>query len=281
MCSGIRVSLTVFYLVPIVMSVAWFGRRVAMGVVLGSLFLRLAGDYIAVGEQPLPLWTWWNVFSTLIVFLFMVWIFGNLLELRRRLEVRIADRTAQLLQSSEDRRLLEHQLLSAGLNERQQIGQELHDDICQHLVGTTLAAKVLRSGSRSRTVRSSARRCRSSTSSSKASRRRASSRAACCFRRSIRSSSWSGSASWSTRARAPAFPAAFATPATCSSAIRASLRRCTASLRKPAQRASPCQCDQDRDRLVRRRQGDLPDRSKTTAVACPIAQRRAAWACPS
>ena len=141
--SGIRVSLTVFYLVPILLAVAWFGRVIALGIVGASVLLRLTGDSIANDEQALPLWIWWNAFSAMVVFVFLVWVFSSLLELRRRLEQRVAERTAQLMQASEHRRLLEHQLLSAGLNERQQIGQELHDDICQHLVGTTLAAKVL------------------------------------------------------------------------------------------------------------------------------------------
>ena len=122
---------------------AWFGWETAVGVVFASVILRVTGDLIANGGRPLPLWSWWNSASTLLVFLCIVWIFSNLLQVYRQLEQRVAERTAELSRASEHRRHLEHELLTASSSERNAMGQELHDDICQHLVGTTLAAKVL------------------------------------------------------------------------------------------------------------------------------------------
>ena len=86
---------------------------------------------------------WWNSLSALIVFLFIAWVFGRLLELFRGLEQRVAESAGELLRESETRRVLQQQLLAAGSSERALVGQELHDDVCQHLVGTALAAKVL------------------------------------------------------------------------------------------------------------------------------------------
>lgn len=141
--SGIRISLAVFYFVPIVLAVAWFGWEVALGVAFGSVVLRVLGDFMSIDEQPLPLWSWWNSGSALLVFLFVVWIFSNLLSLYRQLEQRVAERSAELLEAVDRRRHLEHELLTVSASERNSMGQELHDDICQHLVATTLAAKVL------------------------------------------------------------------------------------------------------------------------------------------
>jgi len=141
--SGIRISLAIFYCVPVLLAVAWFGWEVAAAVVFSSVVVRILGDLIANDEPPLPLWSWWNSLSTLTVFLFIVWIFSNLLSLYRQLEKRVAERTAELLKAVEHRRHLEHELLTVSSSERNSMGQELHDDICQHLVGTTLAAKVL------------------------------------------------------------------------------------------------------------------------------------------
>ena len=141
--SGIRVSLVVFYFVPIVLAVAWFDWKVATGIAVGCVCVRVLGDFIANQEHSLPLWVWWNTTSSLLVFLFVVWIFSSLLGLYRQLEQRVAERTAELVEAVEWRRRLEHELLTVTSNERNSMGQELHDDICQHLVGTTLAAKVL------------------------------------------------------------------------------------------------------------------------------------------
>ena len=141
--SGIRVSLAVFYIVPILFSVAWFGWEAAVAVVFASVVLRVVGDLVANDGEPLPLWSWWNALSTVVVFLSIVWIFSNLLSLYRQLEQRVAQRTAELSEAAEHRRRLERELLTVSSSERNAMGQELHDDICQHLVGTTLAAKVL------------------------------------------------------------------------------------------------------------------------------------------
>ena len=141
--SGIRISLAVFYFIPILLAVAWFGWEAALTVASVCVVLRVLGDFLSLEEQALPLWVWWNSATSLLVFLFVVWIFSNLLGLYRRLEQRVAERTAELLEAGDHRRRLEHELLTVSSNERNTMGQELHDDICQHLVGTTLAAKVL------------------------------------------------------------------------------------------------------------------------------------------
>jgi signal transduction histidine kinase len=141
--SGIRVSLSLFYLVPILLATAWLGGSEAIAIVIASVLVRILGDLFAIDELPLPLWAWWNSLTALIVFLFIVWVFGRLLELSRGLEQRVAESAGELLRESETRRELQQQLLAAGSSERALVGQELHDDVCQHLVGTALAAKVL------------------------------------------------------------------------------------------------------------------------------------------
>ncbi len=141
--SGIRISLAVFYLVPIVLAVAWSGWEIAIGIVFASVCIRVLGDFISSGEKTLPFWIWWNSTTSLLVFLFIVWIFSNLLGLYRQLEERVTERTAELLEAVDLRIQLQRELLTVSSNERNAMGQELHDDICQHLVGTTLAARVL------------------------------------------------------------------------------------------------------------------------------------------
>ena len=141
--SGIRVSLALFYLVPILLATAWLGGAASVAIALACGLVRIVGDLFAVDGVALPLWAWWNSLSALIVFLFIVWVFGRLLEMFRGLEQRVAESAGELLRESETRRVLQQQLLAAGSSERALVGQELHDDVCQHLVGTALAAKVL------------------------------------------------------------------------------------------------------------------------------------------
>ena len=141
--SGTHVSLSVFYVVPILLAVAWLDWRAAVMTVAAAMIIRVAGDLLVSPNYTLPLYGWWNAGSTLLVFLFIVWIFASLLGIHRQLEARVEERSAELLHSIDYRRLLEHELLTISSSERNRMGQELHDDICQHLVATTLAAKVL------------------------------------------------------------------------------------------------------------------------------------------
>lgn len=141
--SGVRISLSVFYFVPILLSAAWFGWQLSVCVAASSVLIRITGDFFAIGSHALPTWIWWNSFSGLLVFCFLVWVFSNLLTVRRELEHRVAERTTQLEKAGEYRRELEHELISVSSRERNSMGQDLHDDVCQHLVATSLAAKVL------------------------------------------------------------------------------------------------------------------------------------------
>jgi signal transduction histidine kinase len=140
--SGIRVSLSVFYLVPVALAVSWFGWKDAVGTVVISLLLRVLGDFLSVDDAVLPLWNWWNSLAALTVMLIVVWLLDSLLSLRRQLEHRIEERTSRLVEAANVREQLEHALELIGARERNAFGQELHDDVCQHLVGTALAAKV-------------------------------------------------------------------------------------------------------------------------------------------
>ncbi len=141
--TGINVSLLLFYLIPVTLAIAWLGWRSAVLVAIGSELLRLIGDFFANGGNDLPTWNWWNAIGSLPVFLILIWILDAFFSLNRQLEHRVKDRTAALVDAANTRRHLEKELLAVGSRERNLIGHELHDEICQHLVGTALAAQVL------------------------------------------------------------------------------------------------------------------------------------------
>lgn len=140
--TGPRVSLELLYLIPIALSVAWFDWRAGCITGFASIAVRVVGD-LASGPYHYPTTAIWNRTVDLVLYFIIVWVLHLLISLRRQLEQRVRDRTADLVQAAEARRQLEHELLVVGTRERNLFGQELHDDICQHLVGTAFAAKVL------------------------------------------------------------------------------------------------------------------------------------------
>jgi signal transduction histidine kinase len=144
--SGIWVSLQFFYLVPIVLAVAWLGWRTGCLIALFCGAVRFAGDVAGgIFRHVEPGAIWWNRLIDLCVCFILIGIFHTLIALQRQLERRVEERTAALRAAAHAHRLLEQELLTVAATERNSFGQELHDDICQHLVGTALAAKVLAS----------------------------------------------------------------------------------------------------------------------------------------
>ncbi len=141
--SGLYISLMFFYFLPLVLALSWLGWKAAVTVAGVSVVLRIAGDYLANDFQPLPFWSVWNSLFVFTTFLFAIWILHAFFTLRRQLEQRVAERTAELMEVAAARRALEQELLAVNSRERQSLGQELHDEICQQLVGTALAAQVL------------------------------------------------------------------------------------------------------------------------------------------
>ncbi|MDB6128215.1 MAG: histidine kinase [Verrucomicrobia bacterium] len=140
--TGPRLSLDLFYLIPISLSVAWLTWRAGGVVSIMSILVRVAGDMMS-GPYLYPRTAFWNRLVDLLMYFAFVWGLDALINLQRRLEQRVKERTAELVNAAANRRQLEHELLMVGARERNLFGQELHDDICQHLVGTALAAKVL------------------------------------------------------------------------------------------------------------------------------------------
>lgn len=140
--TGQRLSLELFYLVPIILSVAWLGPRTGCVVAVLSIVIRVAGD-LAYGPYAYPLVIFWNRLTDVFVYFILIWLVHGLLSLFRDLDRRVVERTRALQESIKVRQQLERELLDIGARERSAIGRELHDDLCQQLTGTALATKVL------------------------------------------------------------------------------------------------------------------------------------------
>ena len=146
----VTVMLTV---VPIYAAIL-YGRRsawVAMGLsggLLGAMtlvshfnllrHLTFLGPPSLMAPSPLVFfWTWMTLFAPLIV------LQDRFMELVRRFLVNETDLHRRLRAEAAERRILEDALIESSERERQSVGQELHDGVCQQITGVMLQCKVL------------------------------------------------------------------------------------------------------------------------------------------
>jgi signal transduction histidine kinase len=141
--TGFETSFSVFYLLAIGLA-AWFlGRGFAIFVSILSVVVSLGGDLARGAHFSSPLVPAWNAVIAIAFYLVVVWLLTVLRSLQRELEARVQQRTAALKEEMAERERLERELLEISEREQRRIGQDLHDSLCQHLTGTTLAVQVL------------------------------------------------------------------------------------------------------------------------------------------
>jgi signal transduction histidine kinase len=141
--TGFERSLLVFYLLPVSLA-AWFvSWRFAVIICLLSVAVWIAGDIAAGAIYSSSLVPFWNATTAVAFFLVVIWLLQKLRSLLDELENRIRQRTAALRHEMKARERLEREVTEAAERESQRIGHELHDSLCQHLTGTSLALQVL------------------------------------------------------------------------------------------------------------------------------------------
>jgi len=137
------VSMRVFYDLPVMLAVVWLG--LGSGVLTAALcvFLFFAIGSVDHAEYSRPPQVFWNAAVSFLSYLIVALALNAFVRIRRELEQRVRLRTAALEREGQTRAELQRELLLASGRERSAIGQDLHDGLCQHLVGTALAAQVL------------------------------------------------------------------------------------------------------------------------------------------
>ncbi len=148
-----RVSLTVFYVVPIGLATLYVGTPFAVMLAVASILVSLAGDIIvgapyagvSMAGEPYPgraiqLWNIGIVFSLFVIVIYLLHALNRAL---KGLEAKVEDRTSALRFEMEERKRLQHEILDLTERERQGFGQELHDIICQDLASIAIAGHLL------------------------------------------------------------------------------------------------------------------------------------------
>ena len=141
--TGFETSFSAFYLLAIGFSVWFVGRGYAVFISILSVAVSLAGDLARGAHFSNPFVPVWNTVILLAFYLAVVWMLAILKSLYRNLEGMVRQRTAALTEEIAERERLERELLEISEREQRRIGQDLHDSLCQHLTGATLAGQVL------------------------------------------------------------------------------------------------------------------------------------------
>jgi len=141
--TGREISVSAFYLLGVAMAV-WFVSG-GFGVFISglSVFVSITSDLASGAEFKGFLVPLWNAVVLLTFYLVVVWLLSLLRSLYRNLAIQVGQRTRALTEEILERERLERELLDISEREQRRIGQILHDSLCQHLTGTTLAAQVL------------------------------------------------------------------------------------------------------------------------------------------
>jgi signal transduction histidine kinase len=142
--TGVGVSLALFYLIPIALSVTWLGRRAACATAVTCIVVRVVGD-LANGGYRHPDVAGWNRGIDLFMYLVVIFMLHAFISLLREVDERVRQRTAALQKVIAERAQLQTELLEIGRRERAAIGRDLHDGLGQDLTAASIAANVLAS----------------------------------------------------------------------------------------------------------------------------------------
>ena len=139
---GFEISLLVFYCLPVVLGTAALGWRFGVGLALASVGLWVAGDLAAGAVYSHWIVLGWNALIALVTYLVIIWLFATVRSLQLEMQDRVRQRTEALTAEIAERQRLERVILEIGERERANLGQQLHDNLGQHLTGTAFAAQV-------------------------------------------------------------------------------------------------------------------------------------------
>lgn len=137
------ISSSLFYLLPILFVTHFTGRLpgvVASVMAIGLWFTADISGPARYDSLTIPVW---NATMRLGVFLIVVWLVDSMKKLMNSLEDRVVRRTEQLQVESAERRELEKRILEISEREQARMGQDLHDGLCQQLVGAAFSVNLL------------------------------------------------------------------------------------------------------------------------------------------
>ena len=140
---GYRVSLLVFYILPIGFATIYVGPAFATFLAVVSVVIWKSGD--SLSGMPFPGFAilFWNAAIVLALLLIVICLLHALNRTLLGLESTVEERTHALQIEMAERGRLEREILDLSERERQRFGQELHDVVCQDLASIAIASHML------------------------------------------------------------------------------------------------------------------------------------------
>jgi signal transduction histidine kinase len=150
--TGAELIFWIFYLLAIAVAVWFVGQRFAMFTAVLSVAISLTGDWMAGAVYSSGLVPIWNAAIALAFYLLTIRLFSSFKSSRASLEERVRQRTVALAEQMAAREKLEAEILAVGEQERQRIGRDLHDGLCQQLAAIRLAVTSLKDDLKARSL---------------------------------------------------------------------------------------------------------------------------------
>lgn len=141
--TGPLLSTSLLYLIPLLLITRVTGLRAGILASLLAAVLWLTTDLLASFDFAHPVTPYWNALMRLGTFLVAVGLVAATKSLNAHLEQRVNERTAALENQIAETRELEKAILEISDRERASVGQDLHDGLCQQLVGAAFSANLL------------------------------------------------------------------------------------------------------------------------------------------
>ena len=129
-----------FYLLPISLA-AWFG---GFGFSAATVTASVGAWLLSDAAAGTPFEGWWNLAMAFVAFIVFAGVLSQLATLVRELDRRVDQRTTQLRHEMAERQRLDREIVQVADRERRRLGQDLHDRLGQHLIGTGLTAEALK-----------------------------------------------------------------------------------------------------------------------------------------
>lgn len=142
--TGPHLSSSFLYLIPLLLVTRVGGFKVGAPTAVLAAGIWLMADLRAGMDFGQPVTPYWNAVMRLGTFLVAISLVSATKSLNSHLEERVRERTAELETKIAENRELEKSILEISDRERAAVGQDLHDGLCQQLVGAAFSANMLK-----------------------------------------------------------------------------------------------------------------------------------------
>lgn len=142
--TGPLLSCSLLYLIPMLLVTRVAGLQAGIYAAIFATAIWLTAELTAeIGYQH-QFTPYWNALMRLGTFLVAVCLVSATKSMNSHLEERVLERTSALEAQINETRELERAILEISDRERATIGQDLHDGLCQQLVGAAFTTNLLR-----------------------------------------------------------------------------------------------------------------------------------------